>query len=136
MFNSFTSSDENKREMKTQERLDILKRAREGGYFDEEGTESADIVSGGVNPCDSGNMPFAKRVDGLDSSDTECWICGDKDDELKRLLEKAWGPCPECSPSTYQRPMGCRACPTCGLQAAAFVDGDCPRCNPPSVDMK
>ena len=53
MFNTFEASDEHKREEKTKERLDILRRAYKAGYFDEEGSESLpEIVSDGINPTD------------------------------------------------------------------------------------
>ena len=57
MFNQF-EGDEDERKAKLDTRLATLKRAREDGFFDEEGTESADIVGSGINPCDLGHVTF------------------------------------------------------------------------------
>ncbi len=52
MFNEFTG-DRDERQRKQEERLRLLKRAREDGFFDEEGTEEAEIIADGVGPDDS-----------------------------------------------------------------------------------
>ena len=60
MFSEF-EGNERERQAKLDERLATLKRAREDGFFDEEGTEEAEIVGDGTNPCDLD--PFAAFTD-------------------------------------------------------------------------
>lgn len=52
MFNEFESNDPLEREGKFQQRLQILKAAREAGYYDEKGSEAVSIVYDGANPVD------------------------------------------------------------------------------------
>ena len=57
MFNEF-EGDERERAAKLKERLWLLKRAREDGFFDEEGTEEVTVMAAGINPCDLGYSAF------------------------------------------------------------------------------
>ncbi len=62
MFNVYETRDEHKREEKTKERLDILRRAYKAGYFEEEGSESLpETVANGVNPFTDKHTPCGRQ---------------------------------------------------------------------------
>ena len=112
MFNEFTSGDKHERENKLQHRLQMLKRAREDGFFDEEGTEEVTVKAAGINPCDLGHTPFTGetpkpkpgerdyvRPMGVLEAErrramNECWKCKGLGDLVMYgdVLER----CPEC----------------------------------------
>ena len=54
MFDQF-EGNERERQAVMKGRLAMLKRAREDGFFDEEGTEKVTVVAAGINPCDLGH---------------------------------------------------------------------------------
>ncbi len=97
MFNIFEASDEHKREEKTKERLDILRRAYKAGYFNEEGSESLpEIVSDGINPTDlpgalvHNRPPIGMKPPGEALYDAvyndrpdPCCVCGSNPNECK-----------------------------------------------------
>ena len=125
MFSEFEGNAD-ERKAKLDKRLATLKRAREDGFFDEEGTESVDIVHDGVNPCDpASTQPFdpdwKQKFDKFnrplkDKRGTyECYKCKGFGDEIR-----------------YGEIVGrCRACGGVGrlsdvLQA---IDMTCVRCD-------
>ncbi len=57
MFNEFEGNAD-ERLAKQEERLRLLKSAREVGYFNEEGTEEVKVYAAGINPCDLGIITF------------------------------------------------------------------------------
>ena len=57
MFNDFEGNAD-ERLLKEDDRLSMLKRAKEAGYFDEEGTEKVTVKAAGINPCDLGYSTF------------------------------------------------------------------------------
>lgn len=65
LFNSHETGDEAERERVTQERLEMMKRAREAGYYDEEPSEGMpEVVADGSGPDDRTRpSPFVKNQD-------------------------------------------------------------------------
>ena len=141
MFNEFESGDRDKRERKQEERLRLLKDAREAGYFDEEGTEAVDLVHDGVNPCDptpthafTGDTPqrkFGKYLKPMSVQEAEfrrqvdpCWECRGLGDLV--MYDTIVGRCPTCAGTGRN---DARKCVVCSGWGKSIYGDICPICD-------
>jgi hypothetical protein len=105
MFNEF-EGNKDERQAKLDERLDMLKRARKAGFFDEEGTEKVEIIADGIGPddgCPTCGKPSTAFIDGdcakcnpirTARNTYKCYKCKGSGDEIR--YEEIVGRCRAC----------------------------------------